>query len=163
MNKLILILAIILVGCSTECKKDVIGVEYFPDGSKTDLISGDIQHTKIFEDFIELHNAKDFNGIRNLVDEEIKIYAATGDSLIGKEAHLTFLKSWLNDSSPEWKAHYLIANDYINKDGIIEHWVTSCYEMSTQEDGQKNTFTHIYDAKIELGKIQKFYIYERNK
>ena len=75
MNKLILILAIILVGCSTECKKDVIGVEYFPDGSKTDLISGDIQHTKIFEDFIELHNAKDFNGIRNLVDEEIKIYA----------------------------------------------------------------------------------------
>ena len=76
---------------------------------------------------------------------------------------MKFLEIWFNESSPLWEANYLIANDYINKEGVLEQWVTSCYDISIKNDTSNVIFSHIYDARIDSGKIKQIYIYEKKK
>ena len=55
----------------------------------------------------------------------------------------------------------MIANEYTDKEGQLQQWVTSGYDLTFTEGGTEVKVNQVLDALIVNGKIQMFYVNQR--
>jgi hypothetical protein len=54
-----------------------------------------------------------------------------------------------------------MANEFTDKDGKLQQWVTTGWEMTETVDGEISKRQEIFDVLIENGKIKTIYIAAR--
>ena len=169
MNKSILVLLITFFTYSctnsttSEMTPNPIGHEINDeDGSKISLYGGSMSTVEVWENYISAHNEGNLEIIRGMnADENFKAIGPNGDVFDGTDAHIEFLSKWFVDNSPKWETNYLIANEYTNKEGKLQQWVTSGHDLKLNVDGNEVKAFQVHDALIVDGKVQMFYVYER--
>tara|TARA_B100000767_G_scaffold275332_1_gene311774 strand:+ start:2418 stop:2948 length:531 start_codon:yes stop_codon:yes gene_type:complete len=132
------------------------------DGSKISLYGGSMSTVEVWENYISAHNEGNLEVIRSMnAKENFKALGPNGDVFDGTDAHIEFLTKWFEDNSPKWETNYLIANEYTNKEGKLQQWVTSGHDIMLNVEGNKVKAYQVHDALIVDGKVQTFYVYER--
>tara|TARA_B110000881_G_scaffold19685_1_gene14400 strand:- start:179 stop:370 length:192 start_codon:yes stop_codon:yes gene_type:complete len=56
---------------------------------------------------------------------------------------------------------YSIANDFTGKDGKLQQWVTTEWQVSDVIDGKQVNSQDVFDVLIEGGKIKSIYVTTR--
>ena len=172
MQKIILLLFIvgITVSCAPEQKTEMthevvlnsIGYDTSVDGTKMPLYGGSMSTIELVENYVKAHNDRDLEAIRNInAVENFKVWDATGQVIEGSDAHIAFLTEWFAQTNPQWKGNYVIANEYTDKEGQLQQWVTSGYDLTFTEGGTEVKVNKVLDALIVNGKIQMFYVNQR--
>ena len=137
-----------------------IGYEILNGEEKVSLNAGDLSTLKVWEKYLDAHNNKDLEAIRNLNHDDIKVLGPTGKIINGSDEHIEFLDNWFNENNPSWSTYYMIANELLEND-TLKQYVTSCHEMTLTIDSNQVKIGQIHDAWIIDGKVKKFYVYER--
>ncbi len=139
-----------------------IGFEISDDGSKIPLYAGDLSVVSLWEAYVKAHNERDLETIAALnAEKDFMAYAPNGEVITGTQAHQEFLATWFTESNPSWTTKYLISNQFTDKDGNLNQWVTSGHEVTLTVAGEEVKINQVHDALIVKGRIQKFYINER--
>lgn len=168
MKKILLLLISVsfMISCTENIivkKQSIIGYDISDEGEKRDLEAGSIENITLWDNYIKAHNDRDFDVIRSLDSDTIKIRGPQGQWVLGVNAHYDFLRQWFDQNSPKWKIKYAIANDVRTKDGELRQWVTAGHDMTLTVDGKEVNLYQIIDALISDGKVQEFYVHERVK
>lgn len=131
---------------------------------KFNAFDGNIDNLKIWDAYIEAHNNKDLDVIREMNADStkqfgaFKVYDAMGGVVDGPDNHIKRLSGWFEAESPKWNTFF----SYTMKvDGQIGEWVISGHTLTTTVDGKEKTRYDLADAYIEDGKIGAFWIYSR--
>ena len=163
---LILLITVFTYSCNptqqTEPTLNPIGHEISDDGTKIALYGGSMSTVEVWENYITAHNAGDVEAIRIMnAEENFKVTGPTGEVFDGSDAHVEFLTQWFVENTPKWKTNYIIANEYTDKDGKLQQWVTSGHDLTLNVEGNEVKAMQVHDALIVNGKVQMFYVYER--
>ena len=75
-------------------KSVVIGYEISDAGEKLDIVTGDPSLVKIWVDYVEAHNQRDLDFIRETNAKDLVGKAPNGVIVNGSEEHIAFLKNW---------------------------------------------------------------------
>ena len=135
--------------------KVVIGVQHFGDGGTKPLYGGNQANVAIWIDYIQAHNDRDFDKIAAMNAPSFKGVAAHGEVIEGSEAHLAFLKTWVETQRTTWKVWWAIANDGENEEGEMEEWLaTGTLVTTTNPDGTTVTAYETIDVLLENGKVR---------
>ena len=135
--------------------KVVIGVQHFGDGGTKPLYGGNQANVAIWIDYIQAHNDRDFDKIAAMNAPNFKGVAAHGEVIEGSEAHLAFLKTWVETQRTTWKVWWAIANDGENEEGEMEEWLaTGTLVTTTNPDGTTVTAYETIDVLLENGKVR---------
>ena len=137
-----------------------IGYEILTGGEKVPLNSGDLSTIQVWEEYIDAHNNKDLEAIKNLNHDDVKVLGPNGEVINGSNEHIEFLNNWFNENNPSWSTFYMISNELIEND-TLKQYVTSCHQMTLMIDSNQIKVSQIHDAWIVDGKVKKFYVYER--
>ena len=140
--------------------KTIIGYEII-DGERLDIAAGESSAVDIWVDYVEAHNERDLEKIDNMNADDFEGRAANGLIVKGKKAHADFLKEWFDRSNPSWKFNYAMANDVIQADGSVDHWVTSLYTLTDTLNGEEVAREEMFDVQIENGKIKNIMVASR--
>ncbi len=163
MKNLIYLTSVVLLascGSNTNNVEDVkIGYEILESGEKVSLNAGDMSTIEVWEKYVEAHNNKDLETIKSLNHNDIKILTPGGE-INTSEEHIKFLDRWFSENNPQWKTHYMIANELTEND-TLKQYVTSCHELTLTVDTNQTIISQIHDAWIVDGKVKKFYVYEK--
>ncbi len=141
--------------------KTIIGHEISDEGKRMDITAGNLTAVELFKSYVEAHNQRDTSAIERLNASDFKAWAANGVVIDGSEAHITFLKDWFTSANPNWKYKYAIANDVVQPDGSVNHWVTAAYTVTNTVDGKSVKVEEMYDARVENGKIKFLFVADR--
>jgi len=132
-----------------------IGTQYFEDGSAKPLIPGDSANVRIWLDYIQAHNDRDFAAIAAMNAADFRGIAAHGEVVEGSDAHTAFLQNWVATENPQWRVWWVIANDGENSDGIMEEWLATGNVVTTQgPDGKLVKTYETIDVLLEEGKVK---------
>ncbi len=146
----------------TEIVPNEIGYQISEDGTKIALYSDSKSTIQVWENYIKAHNEKNIETIKSLNAEiDFKAYGPKGEVFDGSDAHVEFLTQWFVENTPKWKTNYIIANEYTDKDGKLQQWVTSGHDLTLNVEGNEVKAMQVHDALIVNGKVQMFYVYER--
>ena len=131
---------------------------------KTDAYDGDPSNLELWDQYIDAHNNKDLDVIREMNADStqqfggFKVYDAFGDLVNGVDSHIERLSVWFEAENPQWSTFF----SYTMKvDGQVGEWVISGHALTTTVDGEEKTVYDLADAYIEDGKIGAFWIYSR--
>ena len=143
----------------------VIGTAISDDGSSQPLYAGDAKLTQLWIDYIQAHNDRDFEAISAINAEDWEGFLPTGQTIKGNEAHIAFLRDWLGSSQqPTWQVKWIVTNDGLNAEGVMEHWLTTGNDITYFDDaGAEVVEHHVHDIQVVEGKIAKIYVYARAK
>ena len=165
MKKLLILLSIFMISTSCETPKSsqVIGFSINNDGERSDItIEADI--TDIWLEYIDAHNDRDYVKIAEMNSEDIKVWGPAGQYIEGKEAHVEFVKEWVQATNVKWTPQWFINNSGENPDSSgVNNYVTSGHQMTFTIDGVETIFYQVHDAVIRDGKIINFNVYEQQR
>lgn len=164
MKKFVLLILIVAVGVacqSPQVEDQPIGYDISDKGVERTLYGGDIATVTVWEDYVKAHNENDLEAIRSFNAEGFKAWGPRGEFIDGSDAHIEFLSNWFAQNNPKWKSKYFIANEFTDKDGKLQQWVTSGHYVTLTVDEKEITVNQVHDALIADGKVQRFYVYER--
>ncbi len=160
----LLSISIILFSCeSGDSSPQVIGFTADQDGVKTDVIAGPSDTVSIWENYIEAHNSRDMDAIRNLNSDDFSAYGEAGQVVEGSDAHIGFLSEWFEISNPKWKVLWAISNSGYNVNNDMADFVTAGHELVMSVDGEEVTLYQVIDAMIADGKIVNFNVYQQER
>lgn len=126
-----------------------------------DITAGDLAAVELLISYVGAHNRQDTAAIDRLNASDFKAWAANGVVIDGSEAHIAFLKDWFASTNPNWKYKYAIANDVVQPDGSVNHWVTAAYTLTNKVEGKAVKAEEMLDARIENGKIKYLFVADR--
>ena len=164
-NIYILLLTICMVSFSCESPDSspaVIGFTTTDDG-KSDLVAGPDNIISVWESYIDAHNSRDIEGIKNLNADEFSAYGPAGEVVEGTDAHIAFLNDWFENNNPRWTIQWAISNSGENVQGDISDFVTAGHEVTLNVDGVDITVYQVIDAMISDGKIVNFNVYQQER
>ena len=142
-------------------KSVVIGYEISDEGEKLDIVAGDPSLVKIWVDYVEAHNQRDLDFIKETNAKDLVGKAPNGVIVNGSAEHIAFLKNWFETSNPSWEFVYAMANDVPQSDGTIHHWVTSSYKVADTIDGKEVVARESFDVRFENSKIKEIIVASR--
>jgi len=155
---LLLFVSASLIACTNQnakTDKEVIGYDMSEYDNRVKVYGGDISAVKIMENWIKAFNERDLATIKSLeATENFKMNNPNGRIFEGRDSHLKSLPTWFTNNNPKWKMKFFIANNFTNKSGKLQQWVTSGGELIETIDGTEVKSFHYYDALIVNGKIQ---------
>ena len=140
--------------------KTVIGYDT-TEGTRADLYAGSLDTIEVWTKYMKAHDDNDLDAIRAANAEGFKAWASDGSVLESTDAQINLLKDWFATSSPKWEHRYSMANEFTDKDGKLQQWVTTGWEMTETVDGEISKRQEIFDVLIENGKIKTIYIAAR--
>jgi hypothetical protein len=142
-----------------EEKRTVIGMGLSMDGESKPLYSGSMSHMKLWQDWIQAHNDRDFEKLASLNSEDFNVYLPNGQRVVGSAAHRALLEGWIAEANTSWEIWWMIPNDAVNSDGVMEEWL-STGNMLTMTDAEGNVSRefHQVDMKIKDGKLSTGYV-----
>ena len=168
-NLLCSLIAIILISCQPSKQKKieqsneptVIGYEFNDEGTKLNIIAGDVAMTDIYLEYIRAHNEKDLTKISEIDMDDIVVRVANGSLINGSDSHAEQLKIWFNASNPSWKVKFMVANTVQGNDGKNQTWLTTGVDVVQLLDGNNVTSHHIVDLNFVDGKVKELIVYDR--
>ena len=143
-----------------EKAKTVIGYDT-TEGTRADLYAGSLDTIEVWTKYMKAHDDNDLDAIRAANAEGFKAWASDGSVLESTDAQINLLKDWFATSNPKWEHRYSMANEFTDKDGKLQQWVTTGWEMTETVDGEISKRQEIFDVLIENGKIKTIYIAAR--
>ena len=161
----ILLLSIFMISLScesTNTSPQVIGFTSSED-SKSDIVAGPNDIISVWESYIDAHNSRDMDAIRNLNSDDFSAYGEAGQVVEGSDAHIGFLSEWFEISNPKWTIQWAISNTGENVNGEISDFVTAGHELTLSVEGQEITAYQVIDAMISDGKIVNFNVYQQER
>ena len=165
MKKILILLAIFVIStsCETPESSKVIGFSINNDGERSDItIEADI--SDIWLAYIDAHNERDYAKIAEMNSEDIKVWGPAGQYIEGNEAHVEFVKEWVQATDVKWTPQWFINNSGENPDSSgVNNYVTSGHQMTFTIDGEETIFYQVHDAVISEGKIVNFNVYEQQR
>ena len=161
----ILLLSIFMISLScesTNTSPQVIGFTSSED-SKSDIVAGPNDIISVWESYIDAHNSRDLDAIRNLNSDDFSAYGEAGQVVEGSDAHIGFLSEWFEISNPKWTIQWAISNTGENVNGEISDFVTTGHELTLSVEGQEITAYQVIDAMISDGKVVNFNVYQQER
>jgi ketosteroid isomerase-like protein len=165
-NIYLLLLSIFMISLSCETPENspqVIGFTATQDGEKSDVVAGPDNINEVWESYIDAHNSRDIEGIRNLNAVDFSAYGPAGEVVEGSEAHIAFLTDWFENNNPRWTIQWAISNSGENVEGDMSDFVTAGHEVTLNVDGEDITVYQVIDAMISDGKIVNFNVYQQER
>ena len=160
---LLLSIGMISLSCeSTNTSPQVIGFTSSED-SKSDIVAGPNDIISVWESYIDAHNSRDMDAIRNLNSDDFSAYGEAGQVVEGSDAHIGFLSEWFEISNPKWTIQWAISNTGENVNGEISDFVTAGHELTLSVEGQEITAYQVIDAMISDGKVVNFNVYQQER
>ena len=142
-----------------EEKPTVVGMGFSGDGESKPLYSGSMSNMKIWQEWIQAHNDRDFDKIADLNSDDFNVYLPDGQRIIGSAAHRELLEGWIAHANTTWEVLWIIPNDAVNADGVMEEWlVTGNMLTMTDADGNISLEYHQVEMKIKDGKLSAGYV-----
>ena len=140
-------------------KPPVIGMGLSAGGESKPLYAGALSNMKIWEDYIQAHNDRDFEKIASMNAEDFRVVMANGQTVVGSKAQRETLEGWIQESNTTWEIQWIIPNNAENDDGEMEEWLATG-QMLTMTDSEGNTSMeyHLVDVRLEEGKIVLGYV-----
>ena len=162
---LLLSISIISISCeTTESSPQVIGFSVANGAESTDIVAGPDDIANIWATYIDAHNDRDYVKIAEMNSEDIKVWGPAGQYIEGKEAHVEFVKEWVQATNVKWTPQWFINNSGENPDSSeVNNYVTSGHQMTFTIDGVETIFYQVHDAVIRDGKIINFNVYEQQR
>jgi hypothetical protein len=168
-NKVVLSISILLLAqplfathheTGEKNEKAIIGYDT-TEGTKAPLYAGSLDTIAVWTKYMQAHEDKDLNAIRNANAEGFEAWTSDGSFIDSTDAQMTLLKEWFAASDPKWTHMYSIANEFTGKDGKLQQWVTTGWDLVETIDGKKNKRREVFDVLIENGKVKTIYIAAR--
>ena len=140
-------------------KLPVIGMGLSAGGESKPLYAGALSNMKIWEEYIQAHNDRDFEKIASMNAEDFSVVMANGQRVVGSEAQRETLEGWIQESNTTWEIQWIIPNNAENNEGEMEEWLATG-QMLTMTDSEGNTSReyHLVDVKLEGEKIALGYV-----
>ena len=140
-------------------KLPVIGMGLSVGGESKPLYAGDLSNMKIWEEYIQAHNDRDFEKIASMNAEDFSVVMANGQIVVGSEAQRKTLEGWIQESNTTWEIQWIIPNNAENDEGEMKEWLATG-QMLTMTDSEGNTSMeyHLVDVKLDEGKIALGYV-----
>ncbi len=166
MKKLLIIIILFkMTGCQNneglKNQNNVFGYE-MEGKEKVEIIRGDKESLKIIEKYFEGYNNKDLGVIENLEHEDFIGYSHTGQIVNGSKEHILLSKQFLDTfENARWDIIWSISSNIQFKNKPVEHWVTTCLNISFGEGEKKQNYQRIFDAQIVKNRISKAFLYQR--
>ena len=140
-------------------KPTQIGIQITDDGKSIPLVAGSLSNIKIWQDYIQAHNDRDFDKIAGMNADGFNGQVPTGEIVSSSESQRKFLERWIEESNPTWQVIWIIANDGENPTGVMEEWLaTGQMVTSTDAEGKEISEYHSIDVKLEAGKIAQVFV-----
>ena len=141
-------------------QKTVVGYDT-TEGVTALLYAGSLDTVEVWKNYMKAHEDNDLDAISKANAKDFKAWASDGSFIESTDAQMTLLKEWFATSNPKWTHKYSIANEFTDKDGKLQQWVTTGWEMNETIDGKVNKRQEIFDVLIENGKVKTIYIAAR--
>lgn len=126
----------------------------------TGAVIGNNETVAIWQQYLEYHNDRNFDGIQELDADSIQIYAADGRLVKGAEEHRAQLEAWLATEDVRWKAVWgtSIKSPNDTSDGAF---VIAVSDLAVVGEESTKRMNNMFTAWIQGGKVQAFWIYDR--
>ena len=84
-------------------ERQVIGMGLSMDGEFKPLYAGSSSNMKIWQDWIQAHNDRDFDKIAEINGDDFNVYLPNGQRIIGTAAHRELLEGWIAEANTTWQ------------------------------------------------------------
>ena len=155
MKKLILLLALIAIGCNAPIEGH--GFWAGGEGDET-FIAGPSETTDVYNQFMDAHNEKDMETIKSLMSEDIVIWHSDGSRVDGRDAHLEALQSWFDQTNPTFNPFWGMPYVGVNEG---ETWMIAAHNTKTTVDGEDSYASHMLDIQVTDGLVTVSYTHLR--
>ena len=156
MKKLILLLALIAIGCNAPIEGH--GFWAGGEGDET-FIAGPSETTDVYNQFMDAHNEKDMETIKSLMSEDIVIWHSDGSRVDGRDAHLEALQSWFDQTNPTFNPFW--GMPYVGVKNA-ETWVIAAHVTTQTIDGVESNSSQMLDLRITDGLVDLIIVYNRD-
>ena len=69
------------------------------------------------------------------------------------------MKGWIAEANTTWQIFWMIPNDGVNGDGVMEEWLSTGNMLTmTDADGNVSREFHQVDMKMKNGKLSTGYV-----
>ena len=157
MKKLILLLALIAIGCNAPVTE---GHGFWAGGEGDETyVSGPSESTDGYNQFMDAHNEKDMETIKSLMSEDIVIWHSDGSRVDGRDAHLEALQSWFDQTNPTFNPFW--GMPYVGVKNA-ETWVIAAHVTTQTIDGVESNSSQMLDLRITDGLVDLIIVYNRD-
>lgn len=137
----------------------VIGMGLSMGGEPRPLYAGSASNMKIWQEWIQAHNDRDFDKIAALNGDDFNVMLPNGQRVVGSEAHRELLQGWIAEANTTWEIWWIIPNDAENAEGEMEEWLSTGNMLTmTDADGNVSREFHQVDVKLVDGKLSTGYV-----
>ena len=141
-------------------KKTQVGYDS-PEGVRIPLYAGSLDTVDIWMRYMKAHDDNDLEAIRRANADDFKAWASDGRVIESTEAQMALLRDWFDTSNPKWVHRYSIASEFTDREGNLQQWVTTGWDLTETVDGIEVKRQEIFDVLIVEGKIKNIYIAAR--
>ena len=157
MKKLILLLALIAIGCNAPVTEGH-GFWAGGEGDET-FVAGPSESTDVYNQFMDAHNAQDIEAIKSLMSEDIQIWHADGRQTEGRAEQLESLQSWFDETNPSFNPFWWMT--YVGVKNA-ETWVIAAHVTTQTIDGVESNSSQMLDLRITDGLVDLIIVYNRD-
>ena len=150
------------ISCTTAEKTESTEntAEGFIFGEKMSVSVGDSSGVDVFQAFIEKHNEKDYDGLRELIADSIKVSGPKGEYLVGADQHISFLKEWLSAGEFTWEGVWGVPvkfNDFDDETTVV----ISSLNLTAKVADSTTKINDLIIASIKENKVNQFWVHQR--
>lgn len=80
------------------------------------IMIGNQKSVDLLNEYIEFHNERNYEKIREMDSDSIQISGPNGESINGSDEHIPFLKEWFNNANTTWKPIWGTSIKNVNDD-----------------------------------------------
>ena len=120
-----LLLLFLITGCSTSEKMPtVIGYEK-DNGTKHNIINGDLNSLEVVKAYFDAYNKGDLQTVVELEHKDVVFYNPNGTMIESSKKHLEVVHQFLNDNPvANWDITWSMSANVTFDDNPTENWVT---------------------------------------
>jgi hypothetical protein len=151
MKKLILILALLTMGCDAPV---VEGSGFWLGDENETFVNASDEATETYKKWLQAHNDEDIETILSLETDDVRIDLSDGRVISGAEAHAEGLSNYFESGDPEWNLYWAMPYK-----GLIngEVWIIAGQVVRNNE----STVQRMIDAQFKEGKISRVIAYDK--
>tara|TARA_B100000886_G_scaffold148229_1_gene100772 strand:+ start:587 stop:1153 length:567 start_codon:yes stop_codon:yes gene_type:complete len=163
-NVYLTVLSVIILSCTGLADKKMSTSQenstgYFMGGAEANFTMGDQESVKVFLDFIDKHNQKDFEGLRKLISDSISISGPRGEFIKGGDAHIAFLKDWFATGDLNWKPVWGTSVKFPGSGDANS--VIGVLDLNIKTKDTLMMVNQLIVAVIKKSKVDAFWVHER--
>jgi len=156
MKKLILILALLAIGCNAPVTEGH-GFWAGQDGDET-FVAGPSETTDVYNKFMDAHNERDMETLKSLMSEDIVIWHSDGRRVEGRDNHLETLQSWFDNFNPSFNPFWGMPYVGVNNG---ETWMIAAHNIKMTVDGEDSYASSMLDLQVTDGLVSMIIVYNR--